>query len=144
MAAGTHATPPARRRSAEDAVELKAGQTVLVSTAPDAKFSRECIPLSISSFQGCNLKPGSEIFVGQYLFAGAPHALIREWGGACMTVAGGDTRFSLAVIQTAGVRSWSAHHVRGVTLTPALCPPGSESSSAYLTAEQVRPPDLQL
>lgn len=73
-----------RRRSTEDAVELKAGQSVLVSTAPGAKFSRECIPLSISSFQGCNLKPGSEIFVGQYLFAGAPHAVVQG-GATCRT-----------------------------------------------------------
>ena len=53
-------------------VELKAGQVVLVTTAPGAHFSRDTIPLSIASFQGCNLKQGTEIFVGQYLFAGTP------------------------------------------------------------------------
>ena len=58
-------------------MSLRAGQTVRV-TAGGGTFSADTIPLSISSFQGCNLQPGTEIFVGQYLFAGAhppPRAL---------------------------------------------------------------------
>ena len=51
-------------------MELKAGQAVLVTTAPGARCSGNTVPLSIASFKGCNLKIGTEIFVGQYLFAG--------------------------------------------------------------------------
>lgn len=52
-------------------MELKEGQEVTVSCAADARFSGSVIPVSCGSPQEIGLAPGSEIFVGQYLFTGS-------------------------------------------------------------------------
>lgn len=52
-------------------VELKEGQEIVLTCSRDAKFTGSVIPISSACPKEIGLAPGSEIFVGQYLFTGS-------------------------------------------------------------------------
>lgn len=51
---------------------VEAGQVITVTSNPSRQATSSCLPIGYpGDLDGCGLKPGSSIFVGQYLFTGS-------------------------------------------------------------------------
>ncbi|KXZ54190.1 hypothetical protein GPECTOR_5g285 [Gonium pectorale] len=55
----------------EHPISLTAGQTLTLTCNKSAAASATCLPISYPSLAGTGLAPGSQVFVGQYLFTGS-------------------------------------------------------------------------
>eukprot|EP00210_Caulerpa_lentillifera_P001440 g1382.t1 len=52
-------------------LEIRKGQTIVLTCNKDVIASSIHLPVSLESFEGIDLKPGTNVFVGQYLFTGS-------------------------------------------------------------------------
>jgi hypothetical protein len=66
------APPPCPfHRSPEEPISLTAGQTVTLTCNKSVQASSSVLPISYPSLAATGLAPGSQMFVGQYLFTGS-------------------------------------------------------------------------
>eukprot|EP00210_Caulerpa_lentillifera_P008549 g8154.t2 len=64
----------------EKKINIEKGQTVVLTCKEDVVASAKQLPVSLESFEGIDLQPGTNVFIGQYLFTGS------ETTSAYMTV----------------------------------------------------------
>ena len=95
------------RRPQGQSIQLTQGQSIVLTSDQTQQASTRVLPLNWhSSFMGCGLQPGSQVFVGQYLFTGA------ETTSAYLTVyqvCEWDNRFSLGQYLFTGAETTSAY-----------------------------------